>query len=102
MFEEIKTSIQNRERPVWWDNVESWEAANPLCVPTSEEIKEILAKEERPRKKQKMDTLLAGTPLDRPNPESGVKGTPFFVSHVPALIAGRNERSPSPERATRI
>jgi hypothetical protein len=84
-----------------------------------EGIKKLLEreKEERPRKKSKLDkgettAALSGTrsgeggqltPLHTSNPDPGVNATPgpLFVSYVPPLVAGRNERSPSPERPIR-
>lgn len=117
--QQIVESIKARPTPTWWAGVEEWEKANPLN-PESEGmdlgedgIKRLLEREreERPRKKSKLDKGDAkaalvvtkesqATPLHTSNPDPVVLATPgpLFVSHVPPLVAGRNERSPSPER----
>lgn len=118
----IVKSIKARPSPVWWEGVEEWEEANPLKTGMDlgeEGIKKLLEreKEERPRKKSKLDkgeptAALSGTrsgegsqltPLHTSNPDPGVNATPgpLFVSYVPPLVAGRHERSPSPERPIR-
>jgi hypothetical protein len=123
--EAIVASIKERGEPYWWDAnlIAEWEAANP--PPTAEQderaAQELLEKdkEERPKKKNKVDkadTRLATdisrnhsngqaleTPVGTLNPEPSAIQTPgsLFTSHIPPFVAGRNERSPSPERPER-
>jgi hypothetical protein len=118
-LQQIVESIRARPPPAWWVGVEEWEQANPFDpmgngMDLGEDgIKKLLDKEreERPRKKSKVnkgDTgnaanakgALSSTPMHTTNPEQGVMGAPgpLFASYVPPMVAGRNERSPSPER----
>ncbi|CAG8654219.1 6635_t:CDS:10, partial [Acaulospora colombiana] len=115
--EEFVKSIKSRSPPAWWVGVEEWERLNPDIVRPEgmsldeNGIKELLEreKEERPRKKSKVDKgaaqtaveeVTSMTPAHTTNPEIGALGTPgpIFATYVPPLVAGRNERSPSPER----
>ncbi|KAG8833667.1 hypothetical protein FRC17_010271 [Serendipita sp. 399] len=120
-IDEIVANIKSRPPPAWWVGVEEWERANPLQSQTmdidirEEGIKKLLEqdREERPRKKSKVDqadvkaTASAATgaatetPLHTTNPEIAALATPgpLFMSYVPPMVVGRNERSPSPERA---
>ncbi|KAG8835172.1 hypothetical protein FRB91_003859 [Serendipita sp. 411] len=120
-IEGIVDSIKSRPPPAWWVGVEEWERANPLesqgmDVDIGEDgIKKLLERdrEERPRKKSKVDPAdvkisvpthpgtVTETPSHTTNPEPGALATPgpLFMSYVPPMVAGRNERSPSPERA---
>jgi hypothetical protein len=115
----IVESIRARPPPIWWVGVEEWESANPFD-PTGDGmdlgedgIKKLLDKEreERPRKRSKADKADAkdaatapsapsSTPMHTVSPEQGALATPgpVFASYVPPMVAGRNERSPSPER----
>jgi hypothetical protein len=115
-IEEVVKSIKSRPPPAWWVGVEEWERLNPeIAKPDGmsldeDGIRALLEreKEERPRKKSKVDKesaktaieVSSGTPSHTTNPETGALGTPgpIFASYVPPLVAGRNERSPSPER----
>jgi hypothetical protein len=118
-LQQIVESIRDRPPPAWWVGVEEWEQANPFDplgagMDLGEDgIKKLLDKEreERPRKKSKVDkgdtknaANAKGVPLSTPmhtvNPEQGAMATPgpVFASYVPPMVAGRNERSPSPER----
>lgn len=115
---EIVKSIESRPSPSWWIGIEEWENANPFD-PTGngmdlgeDGIKKLLEreKEERPRKKSKTDPKdvpinnntgePTSTPMHTTNPETGAVETPgpVFASYIPPMVAGRNERSPSPER----
>ncbi|PVG00938.1 FMN-linked oxidoreductase [Serendipita vermifera] len=115
--EEFVKSIKARGPPAWWVGVEEWERLNPDVIEPEgmsldeNGIKELLEreKEERPRKKSKVDKgaaqiaveeMKSATPSHTTNPEVATLGTPgpIFATYVPPLVAGRNERSPSPER----
>lgn len=113
-IQDIVKSINARPPPAWWIGVEEWENANPFDPNGDgmdlgdEGIKKLLdrEREERPRKKSKVDPkdatkgTVKSTPMHTVNPEPGAIETPgpVFVSYVPPMVAGRNERSPSPER----
>ena len=120
-LQQIIGSIRARPPPAWWAGVEAWEETNPFDpirggMDLGEEgIKKLLEKEkeERPRKRSKVDkgdakgavpekgeSTVLSTPMHTVNPEPCAIATPgpIFASYVPPMVAGRNERSPSPER----
>lgn len=118
LVREIVEGIKARPSPTWWMGVEEWENSNPLKLNGEMDlgedgIKRLLEreKEERPRKKSKVDKgdaktafsidgATQKTPTHTSNPEPGALTTPgpVLVSYAPPFVTGKNERSPSPER----